>query len=68
MSETVQTILVALLIAGAAVASLLRLRSHGAGSSSCSKCSGCGSEDPACVRELTAKLRSNAPPAAENQP
>jgi hypothetical protein len=68
MSETVQTILVALLIAGAAVASLLRLRSQGAGSSSCSKCSGCGSEDPACVRELTAKFRSNAPPAAENQP
>ena len=68
MSETVQSLLVALLVVGAAVASLLRLRSQGAGSSSCSKCSGCGSEDPACVRELTAKLRSNPPPAAENQP
>jgi len=68
MSETVQSLLVALLVGGAAVASLLRLRSQGAGSSSCSKCSGCGSEDPACVRELTAKLRSNVPPAAENQP
>lgn len=68
MTETVQSALVALLVVGAAVASLLRLRRQGAGSSSCSKCSGCGSEDPACVRELTAKLRSNAPPAAENQP
>ncbi len=68
MTETVQSALVALLVVGAAVASLLRLRRQGAGSSSCSKCGGCGSEDPACVRELTAKLRSNAPPAAENQP
>jgi hypothetical protein len=68
MSETVQSALVALLVIGAAVASLLRLRRQGAGSSSCSKCSGCGSEDPACVRELSAKFRSNAPPAAENQP
>jgi len=68
MSETVQSLLVALLVVGAAVVSLLRLRSQGAGSSSCSKCSGCGSEDPACVRELTAKLGSKAPPAAPNPP
>jgi hypothetical protein len=68
MSETVQSILVALLVAGAAIASVLRLRRQGAGSSSCSKCSGCGSDDPACVRELTAKLRSNAPPPSEQHP
>jgi hypothetical protein len=68
MSDTVQSALVALLVVGAAVASLLRLRRQGAGSSSCSKCSGCGSEDPACVRELTAKLRSNAPPPSEQHP
>jgi hypothetical protein len=68
MTETVQSGLVALLVVGAAVASLLRLRSQGAGSSSCSKCSGCGSEDPACVRELTAKLRSNATPPSKPHP
>lgn len=68
MTETVQSGLVALLVVGAAVASLLRLRRQGAGSSSCSKCSGCGSEDPACVRELNAKFRSNAPPSSEQHP
>ncbi len=41
MSETVQSLLVALLVGGAAVASLLRLRSQGAGSSSCSKVVNC---------------------------
>lgn len=62
MSESVQTAIVALLVIGAAAATVLRMRKQGAGGSTCAKCSGCGSEDPACVRGLREKLGQRPSP------
>lgn len=62
MSESVQTSIVALLVIGAAGWTLWRFRKQGAGSSTCAKCSGCGSDDPACVRGLREKLAQRPTP------
>lgn len=69
MSEQAQTLVIVLLVGAAALGLAWRLRRQGAGSSTCAKCSGCGSDDPACVRALrdsvAARKQSVAPPAAE---